>query len=284
MTIIHPSDEGTARKPAFRDTFSGLEQTIPPLCDPVTLAEAKSALRLTDTSQDAMVRSYITACTYTAETYIGRDLIPSTYVQYLDYWPQGDIHMLRPPLQSVTSIKYLDESGVQQTLASNQYVVDTKSLPGRISRAYGVSWPSLRGQNAQIEVTYVAGHQEKTGQAAGEITAGAQTSILADNFDIAPGRSGILYLENSNGEYETIAYTAAQEFSGTYTFIVNGTLVYTYPDDSIVIAHNIPDVWRQGIIALVVDMFEHPEASSEILLYQNKTVQRLLKMNSIQEF
>lgn len=280
-TSLRSREYGNYRKPSYRPTFSGYIVTVDPVCLPVTLAEAKKTLRLTDTSQDDIIESMIYAATDEAEIYVGKEFIPRTFTQYLDYWPEFEIQLVAQPLQSVTSIKYLDEAGDQQTLAADQYVVDANRVPPIITRARDVSWPQLYGQTAQIEIEFIAGHTPHTGEAAGEITAGAQTSILTSDFDTDPGRKGLIYLENSNGEYETIVYSAVQEFSGAYTFIVNGTLSYTYPDASTVIAYSIPDVWRQGILSLVVDMFEHPEASSEILLYNNKTVQRLLNVGSV---
>jgi hypothetical protein len=48
------------------------------------------------------------------------------------------------PLQSVTTVKYYDASGVLQTLASTVYQVDTVSQPGRIVLAPTQIWPTVQ--------------------------------------------------------------------------------------------------------------------------------------------
>ena len=48
---------------------------------------------------------------------------------------------LRPPLQSVTTVTYVDPSGTTQTLASNRYVVDVNNEPGRMAPSVGSVWP-----------------------------------------------------------------------------------------------------------------------------------------------
>jgi hypothetical protein len=63
------------------------------------------------------------------------------------------------PVQSVTSVVYVDTAGVSQTLVvTTDYVVDTSAEPARIYPAYGCSWPSARSQPNAITVTYVAGY------------------------------------------------------------------------------------------------------------------------------
>jgi uncharacterized phiE125 gp8 family phage protein len=62
------------------------------------------------------------------------------------------------PLQSVTSVKYYDTSGVQQTLSASTYQVDTFSEPGRILLAPNQVWPSVQaGRALAVEVLYVVG-------------------------------------------------------------------------------------------------------------------------------
>jgi uncharacterized phiE125 gp8 family phage protein len=68
------------------------------------------------------------------------------------------IKLGRPPLQSVTSIKYIDEDGVQQTLDSSLYTVDKDSEPGWVFPAPGQSWPSTKAIQNAVRVRYVAGY------------------------------------------------------------------------------------------------------------------------------
>jgi uncharacterized phiE125 gp8 family phage protein len=94
-----------------------------------------------------------------AEETTGRALMMQTWTAYLDRWPFGEPAWLpRPPLIAVASVKYIDSTGVQQTLDPSTYQVDNKSAPGRFSLAYAKSWPSVRPQMNAIEIEYTCGY------------------------------------------------------------------------------------------------------------------------------
>ena len=63
-----------------------------------------------------------------------------------------------PPIIQVTSIKYYDTDGVQQTLNASQYVVDTQSEPGWIVPATTVDWPDTFDSINSVEIIYRAGY------------------------------------------------------------------------------------------------------------------------------
>ena len=64
----------------------------------------------------------------------------------------------RPPIQSVTSIEYIDSSGATVTLDSEEYRVDTNSEPARITEAWGKSWPAVRDVINSVIITSDAGY------------------------------------------------------------------------------------------------------------------------------
>lgn len=134
---------------------------IAPNAEPVSISEAKTYCRIDSGSEDdPLVLSFITAARQAAEQELHRYLITQTLDAYFDAFPDydDDYQILLPPLQSVTSITYVDTNGATQTLATNQYSVDSKSQPARITPAYGVSWPSTRNQNNAVIVRFVAGY------------------------------------------------------------------------------------------------------------------------------
>jgi len=63
-----------------------------------------------------------------------------------------------PPLQSVTAITYFDSNGVEQTLAADQYLVDSTTQPARITPAYGLVWPVTQWRHNAVKVRFVAGY------------------------------------------------------------------------------------------------------------------------------
>lgn len=128
-----------------------------PTVEPLTVAEARQHLRVDGNDQDDVIARLVAAARRRCEAFTRRAFVTQTWDLTLDAFPCWTIDLPRPPLQSVTHVKYLDTSGVQQTLSAALYTVDTKSEWARITPAYGQSWPSTRDQVNAVEVRFVAG-------------------------------------------------------------------------------------------------------------------------------
>lgn len=124
--------------------------------EPVLLSEAKVQLRVTDTAEDALITLYITAARESLEDRLECTLPVTSWRLTLDAFPSA-IKLRRGPIAEVVSVKYLDATGTQQTLAPADYTVDTASTPGYIVPAYGKAWPATREQINAVEVEYIAG-------------------------------------------------------------------------------------------------------------------------------
>lgn len=129
-----------------------------PTVEPISLAEAKAHLRVDTTDDDALIPIYIGAARVDCEEWAGRAFVTQTWELVLDKFPVDEILLPRPPLQSVTSIKYDDAAGVEQTLATTEYTVDTASQPGWVVPVTG-GWPiaTFEGINS-VRIRYVAGY------------------------------------------------------------------------------------------------------------------------------
>lgn len=143
-----------------------LELVTVPSAEPFTLAEVKAHLRVTAADEDTLISGLITAARSHidgAAGWLNRALVTQTWKLALDQfpswrWSDGCIRVPLPPLQSVTSITYLDSDGVQQTLPVADYKVDAVTQPGRIAPAPDKSWPSTQDVMNAVEVTFVAGY------------------------------------------------------------------------------------------------------------------------------
>jgi uncharacterized phiE125 gp8 family phage protein len=144
-----------------------------PSVEPVTLQQTKDHLRVDSADDDALIDNLILSARQWAESLTRRALITQTWDFFLDVFP-AVIEVPRPPLQSVTSVKYLDTDGVQQTLDSALYDVDTNVEPGAIRPAWSCDWPSVRDVANAIEVRFVAGY----GDAAQDLPAPIVSAIL----------------------------------------------------------------------------------------------------------
>lgn len=128
-----------------------------PSVEPVTLAEAKSHCRVDGSDDDALITALIVAARESAEHETGRALCTQTREIAFDEF--ADELVLRgAPVQSVTSVKYINDSGVETTLANTEYSLDSDSEPGIVSLAYGKSWPTVRLIANAVRVRYACGY------------------------------------------------------------------------------------------------------------------------------
>jgi len=131
-----------------------------PATEPLTLAEAKDHLGVVHASDDALITSMVSAARELVEVQTGRTVAVTTFDLFLDRFPPGDeaIRLPKPPAQSVTSLKYIDLDGVEQTVPPSVYVFDGDSTPGRVYLDHGKSWPDAREQRHAVTVRFVAGY------------------------------------------------------------------------------------------------------------------------------
>jgi uncharacterized phiE125 gp8 family phage protein len=154
----------------------------PPAAMPVTLDQAKANLRVDNTDEDAFITSLIqvvSAGLDGPDGLLGRSLVIQTLELRLDAFPptcfdddrslclQGehrwsyahtDIPLPFPPIVSITSVKYFDTDGADQTLTSSAYQVLAAAGRARISLVSGQSWPDAPFRREGIRIRYVAGY------------------------------------------------------------------------------------------------------------------------------
>lgn len=149
----------------------GLSTVTAPAFDPISLAEAKAHCRVTTTDEDGLIAGYILA----ARQFVENECFLRLATQTIDYTIDGDwpcvgsrgyyrqrIDFPIGPVQSITSVSYVDGSGATQTLSPSLYVtgnLGTAVQSGRpyIEVAYGSTWPVARCQPATITVRAVVG-------------------------------------------------------------------------------------------------------------------------------
>jgi uncharacterized phiE125 gp8 family phage protein len=135
----------------------GLTLLVPPALEPVSLIEAKAHLRVDGDDEDALIAALIVAARQYVEAVCNLALLTQSWALTLAAFPRL-IAVPRPPLQTVEEITYVDSAGVMQTLAADQYRLDTTRMPGWITPAYGVVWPCALPVTAAITVRFTAGY------------------------------------------------------------------------------------------------------------------------------
>lgn len=140
----------------------GLSLVTAPTEEPIGLAEAKRhlAIALDYTAHDAYIASLVTAARQYVEAACGIAVVSQTWQLTLERLPSAlrGILLPKPPLSSVTYLKYYSQDGTDTTWSSANYVVSTDRNPGVLRPAYGIVWPSYRYQPDGIRVRYVCGY------------------------------------------------------------------------------------------------------------------------------
>lgn len=159
---------------------------------PVTLSELKEHLRLPAAyvAEDNRLNFFIQAATRFAENYTNRMMIESSWYLYLNSFPKSSnekICFLRNPIISITSIKYKDESNVEQTWLSSCYALVNSEEPAYVKPVYGEEWPSAYNSPNSITIEFKAGYST-----AAEISANIKAAIFMICADLWSNRETII--------------------------------------------------------------------------------------------
>lgn len=138
----------------------GLKLVTGPSVEPVTVEEVKALARIQHTADDSVIEGLIPAARIQAEHLMRRQLVNATWRLTLDWFPSWEIKFPRPPLASITSIKYDDVDGNEQTLTvDDDYRVLTDDEPGRVEPSYDAGlWPVTFDRAGAVRIVYVAGY------------------------------------------------------------------------------------------------------------------------------
>lgn len=141
------------------DSWNRLQRTVAPSVTPISLVDLNAWLRADLPLEDAIVEQLIQDAVDYIEgpNGIGVALMTQTWALHLDGFPSC-IELPLGPVQSVSSVAYIDPDGASQTVAS--YQADLVSQPARIVPVYGGSWPATRGVLNAVTVTFVAGYAD----------------------------------------------------------------------------------------------------------------------------
>lgn len=137
--------------------------------EPVSLAEARLQLKVDadDTSHDTYITNVlIPGAREFAEHYTGLALAPRTLEAAMDEFPacSDAIVLPMPPVTSITSVKYTDEAGDEQTLDTADYALDAYDNR-TVALTYDSTWPATQCIPNAVRVRFVCGYD---GQAEGD--------------------------------------------------------------------------------------------------------------------
>ena len=160
-----------------------------PTVEPLTAAEARLRLNIGAEMQDATLNALITTARMKIERQYGLAMVSQTLDYIRDTFPvvenyglnpyergfypsqsytanfgrpytasQGDIVLPVTPVRSITSVSYLDYTGVLQTLDPSRYVLKKSDLYSSLSQAIQTTWPVTQFVSGSVKVRLVAGY------------------------------------------------------------------------------------------------------------------------------
>lgn len=164
-----------------------------PTAAAVSLATARLHLRSLGTTEDDLVEAWVTAATQAIEEATGRQVMTATRELWLDRFPsyRQPIELPRPPLQSVSSVKYIASDGTLTNFHDGGSPVtlyyDVKAPAGDYAARgwvvpkYGYYWPTARRETGAVRIQYVCGY----GDAEEDVPALIRTAIgfLIGHYD-----------------------------------------------------------------------------------------------------
>lgn len=110
------------------------------------------------TTEDALLNRLITTARLEIERQKNVAFIEQTWLLTLNNFPRGKLSLPKWPLSSVTSLKYYDSAGVEQTVATSVYGSSIRGGgPGHLFLKSNQSWPTgLLSQEDVVTCRYVA--------------------------------------------------------------------------------------------------------------------------------
>lgn len=121
----------------------------------LTTAQVKEHLRIEHDDEDTYIDNLRDAAYTWAEQYCGIAILDAEKVDYLDDF-EDEIYLNYNPVQSITSIKYDDADGVQQT--QSDYYLDDRAQEAYIKPIYNGTWPLTNNDYENVIITYQAGY------------------------------------------------------------------------------------------------------------------------------
>ena len=132
-----------------------LVQTVAPLSEPITLEQAKDFMRILESDEDAIITAMIVSAREFAENYTNRQIMSATYELYNSHYIQ-DMVMPKNPIQSVTKVEYMDETGVYQTLDAGLYYLYGENDVFKLRLEEDL--PEYKEHKNAIKITFTAGY------------------------------------------------------------------------------------------------------------------------------
>lgn len=155
----------------------GLALVTAPAVEPITLQDARAHIRVVNDDEDSLIEQIIIAAREIAEVRTARVFIQQEWAETFAAFPGFPIRpsgstwnhkatrqaregfaLTRSPVIAISSLKYIDVDGVEQTINTSDYRLVKDEPTGRVVLAYGKNWPTARDEDGAVRIKYTAGY------------------------------------------------------------------------------------------------------------------------------
>ena len=178
-------------------------RSVAPSTTPITVAEAKTHLRVDHTDEDTHIGILVDAATAHVDGYsgiLGRALVTQTWTQDFEEWPCERLRLPLAPISAISSITYYDANNASQTLSSSYYSLIEDDLSPAAVWGSTVTLPNLYDREDAIRVTFVAGYG-----AASAVPAAIKAAMFLIVADLYENREPVVVGQTIN-ETRAISY------------------------------------------------------------------------------
>ena len=128
-----------------------------PAIEPLTLADVKNWLKVTDGADDLLLQTLIASARLAVEAATGRLMISQQWRLTLDAWPTGGAVDLRlMPVRSVLAVRVMDVSAAFKDIPATLYALDAADDRARL--IFNAAPPAPACAYGGIQIDLVAGY------------------------------------------------------------------------------------------------------------------------------
>lgn len=140
--------------------MSFLVRTAAPSAPVVSVADAKTHLRVDTSDDDTYLGALCTAASYAVEELVGRPLVTQTWAYSLRFIGGGNdkLYLPKTPVQSLSSVAYYDTSEAAQTVSTSAFDLFKDDDRAVMRPKTGNSWPSIYDRPDGLTITFVCGY------------------------------------------------------------------------------------------------------------------------------
>lgn len=147
--------------------YRSIRRITDAVLEPVSIGELKSHLRIDAdfNDDDLYLQSLISAARHHIETASDRTLVRCQWQIKLDTFPSWDIELPRPPIATgPVVVTYVPSDGVYSPVTFTNFREDRDATPAVIRPQWNGSWPTCRGAENDVTITYWAGYGDDPGK------------------------------------------------------------------------------------------------------------------------